>query len=156
MATNPPLNVARELGSLLNGEALETLLDELVDPGSHFTEGQRAKIGAALEIVGAKITADVKEELKGVQRHFDDDVLFRWQAEGSSTRVNTDEVKKQYSEKQHPSLYYKSVTAARVNIDLPFSKTEIALPTLPEAAPPSPESVGEPLDMFAQQLPEPF
>ena len=124
----PRLNIGLELGILMPGEAVETLVDELVDPGSHYTHGQRAKLSAALIAAGEKIAEQLQQELAGVIEHFDSETVFRWQRGSKSSRVNTDEVKKQYPEEDHPSLYYESVTDPRVRIELPFIKSRLELP----------------------------
>lgn len=127
-SSKPPLHVANELGILLDGQSLEVLIDELVDPGSHFSRGQRAKIGAALIGVGNAIYEGAKIGMEGVQADMDADVIFKWRGESSQTRVDAAQVKKQYPQSAHPSLYSKTSIKAGVNIEVPFNKDEIALP----------------------------
>lgn len=153
----PALNVANELGILLNGDALEILIDELTDPGAHFTEGQRARLGAALESIGSRLYGSAKDSLGGIQAHIDQDVIFKWKNGYPKTEVDVNEVKKQYPQKEHPSLYKTSDVAGGITIEVPFDKKEIHLPDRPQDQPSS-----LPMDDFPDfaqaelALPDPF
>ena len=127
MPAKPDLNPIHELGILMNGETVEKLVDEFLDPGCHYSPGQRAKLSAALIAAGNKLETDLQEQFAGVIEHFDDGVILKWKWPTTSTRVNTDEVKLQYPEKDHPSLYYQSETKARLGIELPFVKSRLVL-----------------------------
>lgn len=154
MANNPPINVAQELGVLLSGDALEVLIDELTDPGCHFSRADRAKLGAVFEAVGKKMYADSKDGI--LSRTIEDDVVFAPRnASEPSPRVVDALVKQHYPYETNPELYKMSSTAASVVINLPFDKDTLDLPSLvrePEPAPADEDNFpdfGGPVDPFA-------
>ena len=140
MANNPPLDVVKELGFLLSGEGMETLLDELTDPGSQLSVGQAAKFFGAMEAVGAKGMEGIKDHLAGVRLHTDEEVLFKWRNPSTQMRVDTDKVKKLFPQAEYPDLYKQTEVKGGTTVELPFDKNNLALP----------------MQSAAQGQPEPF
>ena len=83
-----------------------------------------------MQLIGKRFEDNAKSGLEGIAFEADGDVLFKWRDPTTSIRVNSDEVKKQYPQSKHPSLYNETPVKGSVSVTVPYSKTEILLPEL--------------------------
>ena len=116
----PKIDIIAELGRFLPGEALERIKDEVEDPGSTVTCGEMARLGGAFSALGTTMTDSAKDALTGVQRHLDDEVLFKWTDPSEFWALDSVAVKKMFPQEDYPDLYKRQQRKGFVSIELPF------------------------------------
>ena len=155
-SSKPPLHVANELGILLDGQSLEVLIDELVDPGSHFSRASEPRSGSAdsdrcreRHIRGGQDRDGRRSGRYGrgcylqVARGIFPDAGGRGASEKAISEVRPSEP------------LFRDVDQGRVTIEVPFNKDEIALPKRVQDQP-SEENDFPDFATAQGSLPEPF
>ena len=107
----------RLLGTLLSGDGLERLTDEINDPGAVYSPGERIHLRDELRLLADLLDESAKseaaEELRGMVGasavKTDAGVVFEYKAPGKRTNVDEPEVRHQYPPAEYPSLYKTAV-----------------------------------------------
>jgi len=116
----PDINIAEELGVVLEGESLERVIDLLAEPDGFHCAGRLARLGAAFSRVGKDLTEAAKEQMVAIPHHIEDGVLFKWREPTSQVRVDTVAIKRMLPAEEFPDYYREFPVKGSVSIELPF------------------------------------
>ncbi len=110
-----PLTIERlrSLSTLLSGDGLERLADELTDPGCTYSPGERIHLAVELRLLADHLETSGKNDALDVVRGgvgasailTDASVVFEYKAPGTTTNIDEPEFRHQYPEDEYPSLY---------------------------------------------------
>lgn len=122
--TEQSLDICARVGA--PGEMLEFLKLTLHEPDADLTLGEMAELGAALSNMGATLTSAAKSGageniIGGVGKDatlIDGNAIFRWRNGGTSTILNSAEVKRAFPADEFPELYKVSRRQGSIAIEL--------------------------------------
>ena len=120
----PSIDLAHELGPVIKGDSLETLMDLARDPGAWQTPGALARIGAAFTYLGNMATEAAKESASLLTLAEDDGVFFTVKGPSTQTRVNTRHLKDRFPAVNYPEMWQTISVKGSVAVDLPFTTKE--------------------------------
>ena len=126
-ATTLSVGQLRLLGTLLSGDGLERISDEIADPGCIYSPGGRILLAGELrlladyfECTGKTAALDIVRGGVGASAiHADAGVVFEYKAPGDTTRVDEPELRHQYPPDDYPSLYKSTPDTTAVRKALP-------------------------------------
>lgn len=123
MAKNrkPMINLALELGIILDGDAVEALVDLYQEPDAMLGAGDMARAGAALGLVADALTKAAKDLAALQSLREEGEVFFTHKEPSTQTRVNTKYLREKFPAVNYPEMWQETPVAGSVSIDLPFN-----------------------------------